>query len=469
MSLTNLSHPLYGFNAQDKNDVITVSISEDIRPYVRVKASKRVSVDTGTEVSFERSKIPADLLNCAPNKCMNTGTLFVKHDTNKAKVKYQVRTHPDKFVLGFNMLYLNLPKKGEYVLRATFSEYSDSEQKNAFTYAYKFAVKAPGETLRTIDLTDVASLNDSANGGGQKGDGWYPSFSNGKLTGKPKSSSQGVTISYEVEYKGSEALAESDQIGFSSIYIVNDRSELRKFSNVLLSCLTSFTHNVSVPATDARCFGRQYDKDQIEVSKEITATTTSRNDYWLNPLESLSTLTTSGIPVTDTFVVDEVEVDGKRYGEIFLPDLYYGDCNTIVISLDSCESAYLSMLPVSPGVALQEDEFIIVNDERLATERGTILVNPIYIGETVLVTYNAERDVELIVANDKRLDKTRFRVTQRVVDTKGVERYYVFNNVLITENSREFGTDGETTLSLSLTISRDDNGNFYEVRLNKES
>ena len=55
-------------------------------------------------------------------------------------------------------------------------------------------------------------------------------------------------------------------------------------------------------------------------------------------------------------------------------------------------------------------------------------------------------------------------MTQHVKDTKGNDRYYVFNNVLITENSREYGTDSEVTLSLTLTISRDDNGNFYEVR-----
>lgn len=80
------------------------------------------------------------------------------------------------------------------------------------------------------------------------------------------------------------------------------------------------------------------------------------------------------------------------------------------------------------------------------------------------MTYNAEREVELIVANDKRLNKTRFRVIQEVVDTRGVKSYYVFNNVLITENSREYVTEGEINLSLSFTVSRDKDGNFYEIR-----
>lgn len=463
-SSTNMSHPLYGFNKQDKNDIITVGVTEEIRPSVRLKANRRIAVDTGTEVGFDANKVPQDQINCGPIKCLNTGTLFVKHANKKAKVRYQIRSHPDKYALGFNMIYLNLPKAGTYTLRAKVSDYADATQTNSFTYAYKFAVTAPGEVLRTVDFTDIVSLNDTANGGGQTGTGWYPEFKSGKLTGKPSAKSAGITISYEVEASADTELEETAQIGFSSIYIVGDRSELRKFSNVLLSCLTSFTHNVSVPASDARCFGRQYDAEQIEVTKEITATTTSANDYWLNPLESVSNLVTSGIPQTDTYVVDEVTVDGKKYGEIYLPDLYFGDCNTIIISLDRCESTYLSMLPVSPGVSLRADEFIVITDQKLATPRGTVLVSEDYIGEEVLVTYNAEREVELIVANDKRLDKTHFRVTQHVKDTKGNDRYYVFNNVLITENSREYGTDSEVTLSLTLTISRDDNGNFYEVR-----
>ena len=55
-----------------------------------------------------------------------------------------------------------------------------------------------------------------------------------------------------------------------------------------------------------------------------------------------------------------------------------------------------------------------------------------------------------------------------VENTRGLKEYYVFNNVLITENSREFSTEGEITLSLSFTVSRDENGNFYEIRRNIE-
>lgn len=442
----DMSHPMYGYNTQDKDSQITVSITEDIKPCVRWKANKQTAIPVGTLVQYVRKDVPVDQINCNSSRCMNTGTLYVMpNEAKTAKVQYQVRSVANDFALGFNMIYLKLSQLGRYELKVAVSDFFDTTQENSYVYTHKFTNNTPGYVLRTIDFADTRVMT-------QTGTGW-------------KVSDRGVNISYQVTYKGDQ---EGAQVGFSTPMIVNDRSELRKFSNVLLSCLTSFTHNVSVPASDARCFGRAYDPSQIEITKEITATTTSCNDYWLNPLQSMSKKMTSGVPVTDTFPVEEVTVDGKRYGSFIIPDLYYEDCNTIIISSDRCDCTYLSMLPTSAGVELEDDEFIALTTESAGVERGTVLVNPMYINEKLLVTYNGERDVELIVANDKRLRNTKFRVTQMVENTRGIKEYYVFNNVLVTELSRDYVTEGEITLSLSFTVSRDENGNFYEIRRNVE-
>lgn len=442
----DMSHPMYGYNTQDKDGQITVSITEDIKPCVRWKANKQTAIPKGSLVQYVRKDVPVDQINCNPSRCMNTGTLYIAPDNKVVKVQYQVRSVANDFALGFNMIYLNLSQVGQYELKVAVSDFFDTTQQNSYVYTYTFDNHTPGYVLRTIDFADTHVMT-------QTGTGW-------------KVSDRGINISYQVTYKGDGV--GTAQIGFSTPMIVNDRSELRKFSNVLLSCLTSFTHNVSVPASDARCFGRAYDPSQVEITKEITATTTSCNDYWLNPLQSMSKKMTSGVPVTDTFPVEEYTVDGKRYGSFVIPDLYYEDCNTIIISSDRCDCTYLSMLPTSAGVALEDDEFIALTAENAGVERGTVLVNPMYIGEKLLVTYNGERDVELIVANDKRLRNTKFRVTQMVENTRGIKEYYVFNNVLVTELSRDYVTEGEITLSLSLTVSRDENGNFYEIRRNVE-
>ena len=442
----DMSHPMYGYNTQDKDSQITVSITEDIKPCVRWKANKQTAIPTGSLVQYVRKDVPVDQINCNPSRCMNTGTLYIAPDKKVVKVQYQVRSVANDFALGFNMIYLNLIQVGQYELKVAVSDFFDTTQQNSYVYTYTFDNHTPGYVLRTIDFADTHVMT-------QTGTGW-------------KVSDRGINISYQVTYKGDGVGA--NQIGFSTPMIVNDRSELRKFSNVLLSCLTSFTHNVSVPASDARCFGRAYDPSQVEITKEITATTTSCNDYWLNPLQSMSKKMTSGVPVTDVFPVEEYIVDGKRYGSFVIPDLYYEDCNTIIISSDRCDCTYLSMLPTSAGVALEDDEFIALTAENAGVERGTVLVNPMYIGEKLLVTYNGERDVELIVANDNRLRSTKFRVTQMVENTRGIKEYYVFNNVLVTELSRDYVTEGEITLSLSFTVSRDENGNFYEIRRNVE-
>lgn len=442
----DMAHPMHGYNAQDKNNVITVSVTEEIRPCVRWSTQHYTSIFNGENPLYVRKDVPEDQINCNPLKCLNTGTLYVVSENKNISVQYRVRANADDFALGFNFIYLKFPKAGNYQLSVKVSDYFDTTQANSYTYTYNFTMAAPGYSLRTIDFADSTVIT-------QTGTGWKPS-------------DQGVTITYGVTYKGDDEF--TGQIGLSTGMIVDDRAELRKFANVLLSCLTSFTHNVSVPATDARCFGAQYNKDDIEITKDITATTTSCNDYWLNPLQSMSRTFTSGVPVTDEFTVVAKTVDGKQYGSLVLPDLYYGECNTITISSDRCECTYLSNLPASSGVVLEDDEFILLSQEHMGADRGTVLVNPMYIGEKLLVTYNAERYVELIEANDKRLNKTHTRVIQEVLDTRGRKEYYVFNNVLITENSREFGTDSEVTLSLSLTVSRDDNGNFYEIRRNLE-
>ena len=442
----DMSHPMYGYNTQDKDSQITVSITEDIKPCVRWKANKQTAIPKGSLVQYVRKDVPVDQINCNPSRCMNTGTLYIAPDKKVVKVQYQVRSVANDFALGFNMIYLNLSQVGQYELKVAVSDFFDTTQQNSYVYTYTFDNHTPGYVLRTIDFADTHVMT-------QTGTGW-------------KVSDRGINISYQVTYKGDGVGA--NQIGFSTPMIVNDRSELRKFSNVLLSCLTSFTHNVSVPASDARCFGRAYDPSQVEITKEITATTTSCNDYWLNPLQSMSKKMTSGVPVTDVFPVEEYVVDGKRYGSFVIPDLYYEDCNTIIISSDRCDCTYLSMLPTSAGVALEDDEFIALTAENAGVERGTVLVNPMYIGEKLLVTYNGERDVELIVANDNRLRNTKFRVTQMVENTRGIKEYYVFNNVLVTELSRDYVTEGEITLSLSFTVSRDENGNFYEIRRNVE-
>ena len=150
----DMSHPMYGYNTQDKDSKIIVSITEEIRPCVRWKASKQIAIPTGSLVQYVRKDVPEDQLNCSPIKCLNTGTLYVNPAEKKASAKYQVRADADDFALGFNMLYLKLPKAGTYEFKAIVSDFKDVAQDNAYVYTYEFNTSAPGFVLRTVDFAD---------------------------------------------------------------------------------------------------------------------------------------------------------------------------------------------------------------------------------------------------------------------------------------------------------------------------
>ncbi len=164
----DMAHPMYGFNAQDKNGVITVSVTEEIRPCVRWKANKQLRVDTGTVVGYIRKDVPEDQLNCDPVRCMNTGTLYINSAEGVAKTTYQVRSDADDFALGFNFIYVKVPQEGKYQLKVTVSDFYDTAQTNAYVYTSTFNAGTPGYILRTVDLTDTTVMT-------QTGTGWNPS------------------------------------------------------------------------------------------------------------------------------------------------------------------------------------------------------------------------------------------------------------------------------------------------------
>ena len=62
----DMAHPMYGYNAQDKNNVITVSVTEEIRPCTRWSTQHYTKITTGTTPVFIRKDVPEDQINCNP-------------------------------------------------------------------------------------------------------------------------------------------------------------------------------------------------------------------------------------------------------------------------------------------------------------------------------------------------------------------------------------------------------------------
>ena len=64
----DMSHPMYGYNTQDKDSKIIVSITEEIRPCVRWKTNKQLQIPSGTLVQYVRKDVPEDQINCKDRK-----------------------------------------------------------------------------------------------------------------------------------------------------------------------------------------------------------------------------------------------------------------------------------------------------------------------------------------------------------------------------------------------------------------
>ena len=87
-------------------------------------------------------------------------------------------------------------------------------------------------------------------------------------------------------------------------------------------------------------------------------------------------------------------------------------------------------------------------------------VNKKYINREVLVTYDAEKEVEHFEANEDRLDSFEAEFTVPLVATNGKREYLRFYGI-ITSHSEEFNNSDEVNLSLEVTFVRR-NGKFYD-------
>lgn len=438
-----LTHPMYGYAKQDKNEIITVRVSEKINYFTEISTKNYYDILTGNFQSFDSLTAPEDQLRCNEKACHMSGTLYVRPENGEISVAYDIRGDYTKAGFGYHYLYLTFLGSDTVEVTAKVSNINDKEGTNSYTYGTE--IKGVG---RAVDVFHVAQF-DFANPlsiKAQTGTGWFPS-------------EEGIHVVYTIKHKNTADNFINEPIGISSIKTIACKAELHKADNVLISCLESFTHDVSLGASDARCFGSGYDPSSTEITTEISGATRSLNDFWLNPLESRGNIVMAGIPTTTVFTIKPTKVNGTDYGYIELSDLY-PYCNSVVLSLgEGCNGIYLEPLQVPKVTPVDVNEFIAVSDTK-AEDFGYVYVNKKYIGQQVLVTYDAEREVEHYVADEDRLDSFEAEFIVPRVATNGKREFLKFYGI-ITSHSEEYNTSDEVNLSLSVTFKRRD-GKFYD-------
>lgn len=478
-----LSHPMYGYGKQDKSNVVIARVSEGIN-YLTEKSTRNYSAITkGTLGFFDPTLLPPDMIRCNEAKCHMSGTLWIT--PNQASnsdlsvgvgAKYQIRG--DYTAAAFGMHYLYLTYMGNDTLKVTakVSDYEDYNQVNSYSFTdfvKHNTFNANDFVVAQFDFADPSKITS------QTGSGWQPG-------------TRGITVTYTIEhvggtggtaiyrYIGSGTASEdegkpfeelyqlmetvnpallAEPIGISSIKTICSREELHKADNVLLSCLTSIAPSTSVDATDARCFGAGYDPDSISIEYAIEATTRSANDWWINPLERRGDKTIAGIPTTREFVVEEKTVNGKTFGYFELSDLYAG-CNSVIVSIgEDCRGYYLEPLSTPRITDVAQEEFITLYNPN--DDFGGTYLNKNHIGKTVLVTYDAEREVEHIIADDSKLNSFEVEFIVPVTGQTNNKQEWIRFYALITEHSVEYNTTDEASLSLTAQVIRR-NGRFYD-------
>lgn len=439
-----LTHPMYGYGKQDKNSIITVRVSDKINYLTEISTKNYQNITKGTFLNFDSLLLPEDLIRCNEKRCHMTGTLYVTpDDRGTVEVSYAIRGDYSKAVFGYHYLYLNYLGTGNKEVYATVSDIRDREQTNSYTY--KTVVTGSGNsvdsfTIAQFDFANPLSIT------AQTGTGW-------------KGGSDGIFVTYQIFEPNPENVFLTEPIGISSIKTIACKAELHKSDNVLISCIESFSHDVSVGATDARCFGSGYDPESIEVTTSISGTTRSHNDFWLNPLESKSDKVVAGVPTTRVFRIKSKTINGTEYGYIEMSDLY-PHCNSVILSLgEGCNGMYLEPLHTPQVTPVDVTEFIAISNPN-AHDFGFAYVNKKYIGKDVLVTYDTEAEVTHFVADEDRLGSFEAEFIVPRVSTTGKQEYLKFYGI-ITSNSQEFTTSEEVSLSLEVTFVRRD-GKFYE-------
>lgn len=460
-----LSHPTYGYGIQNKNDIVIARVSEGIDYLVEHNAKNYYVIEDGTLQMFDPTTLPPDLVRCNESKCHMTGTLWVTPELGEAVendaesrylntgIQYAIREDFTTATFGYLFFYLDYMTEKFAKIDVTVADIDDYDFKNSYTYRIleKKPKMYPGFEVLQVAFGDHAQIAE------QTGDGWTPSDRGIRIKIAIATVRPFVT---DTDHRNDINSYTGTTVGVSSLKVICDKSELHKADNVVLSCLQSIQPDISVDATDASCFGQQYDKDSASVEFSIEARTRSKNDYWINPFERKGDKLIAAIPKTVVKTIEEVEGPNHEvYGRFRLPDLAEG-CNSIIVSLgQECEGVYLEPLQAPSVTPVDESEFIAIYRPK-EDDFGVVYVNKRHINKNVLVTYDAETEVDHFVADTDKLESFESEFIVPITQNNGIKEYVKFY-ALVTEHSTELTNSDEASLSLTLQVLRK-NGKFYD-------
>lgn len=435
-----------GLRKLEKWMEVDFAILGDIDNCHRVNTRRYVQTQ-GKGVSYNQYRVPEDMFHCMPEGCRNTGTLMLTSSDGDpdgepatAGGMFTIPYDATEFSGGLATYYLYFEVAGTYTVNTIIADVTDSALDNSDVYSQEIMVTEEGFYPVVVDFSQVP---DDVNG-----EGW-------------NATEAGAIMEIQVI---SETLATFD-VGISTIQVHDTIEDFEVNDVVKVACLSDFTSDITVDATDASCFGSGYDPTSPSIDATVTGNSVTPNYWKLNPLMKKGTATDGWYIQGDSRVVQSTVIDGVTYGYIQAPDMYVDECAFTAVQIDDqCNKtdAMLTRVNSPVVVALNERQFIVQDGKTSEpVNAGRILFNEALIGLKVLVSYPRMADsVEQYVATDDALNRTKVRMSFEAESNDGVRYVYTYNNVLIT--SFPFSLSGdESEFSFTISIQRDSNNNFF--------
>lgn len=393
----------------------------------KIRANKFVNGVTG---SFDRFAIPANQFECVREGCVNSGTLFNAGAATVYKAKWDAVDFADGVVTFYT-------KGTEGTL--TFQISDSATMTNADKYTVdlsKLETGADGYKAVVIDLAKTATT---------VGTGWTPNH-------------VAAYISIAIAKKTGES---DDAIGISSLAVYDSIEDFESTTSVIINCLSTVGGSWDIEAVEATCHGNGgYDDESIDnIEMTITGKGVTPNYQKLHPMWGKGEATTGFDIETSEKTIGQGTGDDAGYGVVVLPDKKADECGFMSVArTGDCNitDAFLTELIVPNKVDVDANHFFVIDNE---DGSATVYFNESLVGQTVLIGYPQEVEVEEYVYDVDNVRYKKTRMTYTKCWTDGVKYRYVFDNVLITSFPDEV-TDEETEFEFTIAIQKDATGKF---------
>lgn len=374
-------------------------------------------------VSYDKYNVPENKFECNPMACVNSGTLMF--GAASETITYKAQFDAREFAAGVMTFYL----KGNGTAGTVTVLVSDT---STFTNANSYTLNYPATTDFIPMLVDFNAATDV-------GEGWTPS-------------ANGAYIRFTFE-DGSQNL------GLSSITILDSYDDLATSEVVKIGCVTDVSGTIDVPAIQRQCSTASYDTSNLAFTRTINAKQITPNYHKMNPLMGKAEAVDGSIQRT---VRKTVAADGT----VIISDMNLEDCGPISAQrTDVCEADLAMLTRLYTPVRITEDisveYFQIVNDDANGT--ATFYFSPELAGKEILISYPKKVSVERYAANVNNVGDVRvaMRFPGHYVDNRGsLDVVYTLPNVLITSFPWNM-VRAEQDFSFTISIQPDGDGNYY--------